>query len=141
MQSYAKASDQYLAQRVLGASPQQLMAILLEGGQRFLLQAAQAIGRRDIAGKAHCTNRVLAIVEELTVRLNHEDGGELVDNLVRVHDWWTREILAASAAKDAARLERVGRQMGEIRQAWEQLDQKRGVSVDVSAFQVRDMVG
>lgn len=141
MQPYAKASDHYLTQRVLGASPQQLMALLLEGGQRFLSQAAQAIGRRDFAAKAHFTNRALAIVEELTLRLNHEEGGELVDNLVRIHDWWTREILAASATKDPSRLERVGRQMGELRQAWEQLDQKGTATMDTSALQVRDMVG
>jgi flagellar protein FliS len=141
MNPYAKASNQYLAQRVLGASPQQLMAILLEAGQRFLTQAAQALGRRDIAAKAHATNKALAIVEELTVRLNHEDGGDLVDNLVKVHEWWTREILVGSASKDSARLERVGRQMGELRQAWEQLDQKGTAMMDSAAFQVRDMVG
>lgn len=141
MQPYAKPSDRYLAQRVLGASPQQLMVILLEGGQRFLSQAIQAIGRRDYAAKAHYTNRVLSIVEELTLRLNHEEGGEVVSNLVRIHDWWTREVLAASATKDPARLERVARQMGELRQTWEQLDQKGTAMVDASALQVRDMVG
>lgn len=141
MQPYAKASGQYLAQRVLGASPQQLMALLLEGGQRFLTQAVQAIGRRDIAAKAQFTNKALAIVEELTLRLNHEEGGELVGNLVRIHDWWTREILSASASKDPARLERVSRQMGELRQAWEQLDQKPSGSHEGPAVMVRDMVG
>ncbi len=141
MQPYAKASGQYLAQRVLGASPQQLMALLLEGGQRFLAQAAQAIGRRDIAAKAQFANKALAVVEELTLRLNHEEGGELVGNLVRIHDWWTREILAASAAKDPARLDRVGRQMGELRQAWEQAELKRTGAQDGPALQVRDLVG
>jgi flagellar biosynthetic protein FliS len=141
MTPYANANSQYLVQRVLGASPQQLMAILLEGGQRFLTRGVEATKRGDIAGKAHFTNKALAIVEELTLRLNHQEGGELVNHLLGVHDWWTREILAASATKDAVRLERVSRQMGEIRQAWEQLDQKRGTSVDAAAFQVRDMVG
>jgi flagellar secretion chaperone FliS len=140
MQPYAKASDQYLVQRILGASPQQVVAMLLEGGQRFLAQAVQAFERHDIAAKAHATNRVLAIVEELTLRLNHDEGGELVDNLVRIYDWWTREILTASATKDPARLDRISRQMGELRQAWEQLDQKRVTGFEGAALPIREMV-
>lgn len=141
MVPYANASNQYLAQRVMGASPQQLMVILLEAAQRFLAQAGQAMARRDIAAKALNTNKALAIIEELTVRLNHEDGGELVEHLIQIHAWWTQEILAASTAMDAAKLDRVSRQMGEIRQAWEQAEAKPLGTQDLSGLQVRDMVG
>jgi flagellar protein FliS len=141
MTPYANANSQYLAQRVLGASPVQLMGILLEGGQRFLAQGAAAIKRGDIAAKANSTNKALAIVAELTNSLNHEEGGELVQQLVELHNWWAREILGASTVKDPMRLERVSRQMGEIRQAWEQLDQKPEASVNTAALQVRELVG
>lgn len=141
MQPYSKASNQYLTQRVLGASPEELVALLLEGGQRFLTQAAQATERRDISSRAQHINRVSAIIEELVVRLNHEDGGELVGNLVRVYDWWTHEIFEASASHDAARMARVGRQMGELRQAWEQLHQKGTGLSEAPVFQARNLVG
>ena len=45
MQGYAggKATSQYLAQRVQGASPELLVAMLLEGGQRFINLAVNAM--------------------------------------------------------------------------------------------------
>lgn len=141
MTPYAKASDQYLTQRVMGASPEQLVALLLEGGQRFLTQAAQALARKDYAAKGHALNRVTAIIEELAVRLNHEGGGELVENLVRLYDWWGREVVEAGAQLDAARLERVSRQMGEMRQTWEQAYQKRAATPSESGFQAGNLVG
>lgn len=141
MTPYAKASDQYLTQRVIGASPEQLVALLLEGAQRFLAQAVQALGRKDYAVKGVALNRTSAIVEELTVRLDLEGGGELAENLMRLYDWWGREIVEASAHLDAARLERVSRQMGEMRQTWEQAHQKRAGSPSSAAFQAGNLVG
>ncbi len=141
MTPYAKASDQYLVQRVMGASPLQLVILLLEGSQRFLTQAMQALERKDYAAKAAATNRVLAILDELTSRLDAEAGGELAQNLLGLHAWWTHEIVEASIAKDPARLGRIQRQMGELRQAWEQLDRQGAAPHEAGAFQIRDMVG
>jgi flagellar protein FliS len=141
MQAYHPSSDQYLAQRINAASPQQLVALLLEGGQRFLAQARQAMGRKDFAAKARSINRTLAIVEELVLRLDQEQGGELALNLARLYDWWSREILAASATKDEARLDRISRQMGELRQAWEQLERQGSGDPSIPGLQLQDMVG
>lgn len=139
MTPYAKASHQYLVQRVMGASQVQLVALLLEGGQRFLSLAMHALGQKDFEAKARHINRVLAIIQELTNRLDLESGGSLAQNLEGLHRWWSREILEASMTKDPKRLEEVHRQMGEIRQAWEQLDiQQRATS---SAPVLQDLVG
>jgi len=141
MNPYPKASDQYITQRVLGASPEQLVALLLEGGQRFLAQAIQAMSRKDFAAKGQALNRVSAIIEELTLRLDHEGGGELVENLMGLYDWWVREIIDAGAQLEASRLERVSRQMGEMRQSWEQAYQARMGTVGNVQFQTGGMVG
>jgi flagellar protein FliS len=117
------SADQYLAQRINGASAEQLMIILLEGGQRFLRQAITAISKRDIPAKARFVNRVSAIIEELMVRLNHEDGGDLVVNLTRLYEWWLNELFEGSQTNQQDRLERVHRQMGEVRASWEELQQ------------------
>ncbi len=139
MTPYAKASNQYLFQRVMGASQVGLVALLLEGGQRFLSQALQALDRKDYEAKARHTNRVLAIIQELSNRLDLETGGGLAQNLEGLHRWWSSEILEASMTKDAKRLEEVQRQMGEIRQAWEQLDlQQRTTSTTLA---IQDLVG
>ena len=99
--------------------PEHMAVLLLEGGQRFLTKIEEAIGGDDPRLTEHLVKKVLAILEELHRRLNHDQGGELVDNLTWLYDWWRREILVAGENGDAMRLKRVRTQMGDIRQAWE----------------------
>ena len=73
--------------------------------------------------------KVLAIIEELHRRLNHEQGGALVENLIKLYGWWRREILLAGEQGEVERLQRVHAQMGEVRQGWEHvLFQGEGMS-------------
>ncbi len=135
------AADQYLAQRIQGASPEQLAAMLLEGAHRFLNQAIQAIRNRDIPAKARCVNRVSAIIEELAVWLDPDNGGELATNLARIYDWWLHELFDASQQNQAARLEHIAKQMLEIRSAWETLHQQRKTKETAPAGGVNGLVG
>ena len=143
MQPYygGKPAQQYLAQRINGASSEQLVAMLLEGAQRFLIQAIAAVRSRDIATKARMVNKVSAIIEELTVGLNHEDGGELVVNLSRIYDWWLNELFDASQKNDPVRLEFIGRQIAEMRGTWTQLSQTQSAATPAMAFSAEGLVG
>jgi len=114
------AADKYLVQRISGATPEQLVVMLMEGAQRFLGQAISAMVKRDIPNKARLVNRVSAIIEELMVQLNHEEGGELVVNLSRLYEWWLNELFQGSQNNQPERLERVQRQIGEVRTTWEE---------------------
>lgn len=125
MNAYAKSADAYLTQRVMGASPEQQAALIMEAGQRHLGKAMQALKRKDVSATATSLSRTLDAITEATLRLNYEDGGELVENLEKLYDWWTRELVVAGHLLDAARLSAVGEQMGDIRQAWEQLHEKK----------------
>ncbi|HLO66820.1 MAG TPA: flagellar export chaperone FliS [Holophaga sp.] len=122
------AANQYLVQQINGASPERLMFMLLEGAQKFLLQAIAAIQRRDIATRARMVNRVSSIVEELAVRLNHEEGGELVDNLTRLYDWWLKELFEASQHNQADRLQVIERQIADMKVAWAEVDQRQNAA-------------
>lgn len=141
MQPYAKANDEYLLQRINSASPEQMCALLLEGAQRFVGQAVLAMERRDIPGRARAINRASAIVEELMVRLNHEEGGEVVENLVRIYEWWTHEMFEGSNGTDPLRLNRIADQMGELKETWEKLHASRLAPARVGNFTAEGMVG
>ncbi len=123
--AYAKSANAYLSQRVLGASPEQQAALIMEAGQLHLGKAIQALSLSDAAGAAHSFSRVSDVIAEASLRLNRKDGGELVQNLEKLYGWWTLEIRAASDTKDPDRLRVVMTAMGEIRQAWEQLHEKQ----------------
>ncbi len=127
MQGYAggKAADQYLVHRIQGASPEQVAALLLEGGQKFLHSALQAMENRDLPNQARCVNRVADIIVGLNERLNHEEGGELVENLIRIYDWWTHELFDGAMKNQPERLRIIFDQMGELRATWEELHQRK----------------
>ena len=138
--NYGTAANQYLTQQINGASPERLMFLLLEGAQRFLGQAVAAVRRRDIPTRARMVNRVSSIVEELAIRLNHEEGGELVENLTKVYDWWLKELFEASQKNQPERLEAIERQIADMKLAWAELDRRQS-SNPKSTFSVQGMVG
>jgi len=138
--AYAQSADAYLVQRVLGANPEQQAALLLEAGQRFLGKAIKAMEQKDHLELSRCLSRVTEIINESIIRLNHESGGELVENLAKIYDWWVWEVFEASVTKDTARLGAISHHMGEIREAWEQFHEKQARVAQASEFQVGDRV-
>lgn len=127
MQGYqsGKAADLYLLQRIESATPEQLHAMLLEAGQKFLRLAIVAMNSRDIAGKSRHLSRSSEIIVELSGRLNHEGGGELVLNLARIYDGWIDVLFDASQKNEPERIQTIVNQMAEMRITWEELHQKK----------------
>jgi flagellar secretion chaperone FliS len=140
MNAYADSADKYLAQRVLGASPEQQAALLMEAGQLFLGKAIRAMDQKEPFEVARYLGQVAKIINESVLRLNMEDGGELVQNLLKVYSWWTSELFEAGSSKDTARLRVLSLHMGQIRQAWEQLHEKHVKASPASAYELRAQV-
>ena len=134
------AANHYLTQQINGASAERVMCLLLEGAQKFINQAVAAIRRRDIATRARMVNRTSAIVEELAIRLNYEDGGELVTNLTRIYDWWLKELFEGSQKNEPERLEAIERQIADMKSAWAELDKRQGPATQ-QTFSAQGMVG
>jgi flagellar biosynthetic protein FliS len=140
MNAYANPVDQFLVQRVMSATDEQVAAILLEGSQRYLGQAMKAIKQKDYRLQARSLSRVSEFIGEMEVRVNREAGTELVENLDKIYGWWSRELLDASGTRDCGRLELVFRQMGEMRASWEALHARKAQSGAGVAFAVGDRV-
>ena len=140
MNAYAKTAATYLAQRILGASPEQQAALIMEAGQLHLGRAIQALDRNDISAATSCFIRVSEVIQEATIRLDLEGGGEVAQSLAKLYAHWTKELMAASRTKDTRRLASIASNMGEIRQAWEEHHQKK-VGNRGYAFQFGDRVG
>jgi len=136
MNAYARSADTYLSQRILGASPEQQAALIMEAGQLHLGKAIQALNQNDLATATRSFIRVSEVIAEATLRLNLEDGVELAQNLKKLYGHWTAEIMMASRVRDVRRLAAVAQGMGEIRQAWEQFHQKKASTERVTTFQL-----
>ena len=133
----------YLLQKINSATPEELAAMLLEGAQRFLRQAAAAIRDGNGQGHARLVNRASLIMDELLSMLN-ADGGELADRLHGIYVWWIKEMFEGSRSRQPEQLERVARQMGTIREGWEQLSVRtKGFQAPAPTpgFSTQSMVG
>jgi len=127
MQGYpgGKAADHYLVQRIQGASPEQVAALLLEGGQRFLNLMIKAMQNQDLPNQAVYIGRISDILLGLKERLNLEDGSEVVENLIRLYDWWANELYEGSLGGEPERLRVLFNQMGELKETWEELHRRK----------------
>ncbi len=141
MNAYARTVDAYLTQRVMGASPELLAALVMEAGQLHMGRAILALERNDVSEATRCFIRVTEVIKEASFHLNLEEGGELASNLQKLYNWWMKEIMLASRDKDTARLAAVSQAMGELRMTWEQCHEKKAATLRVSTFQFGDQVG
>lgn len=138
--SYGKPTDHYLIQRIQSASPEQLVAILLEGGQRYLGQAIKAIETKNYRLQASSLSRVGEFIVELALHLNLEGGSELAHTLNEMYDYWTLELFEASQTRDLVRLEALSRMMGDLRATWEELHVQKLRSAPSPEFLTGDRV-
>lgn len=141
MNAYARSADAYLSQRILGTSPEQQAALIMEAGQLHLGRAIQALNQNDFSAATQSYIRVSEVIQEATLRLNREGGGELAQNLAKLYDWWMRVVMDASRTRDTNRLAAVAQGMGEVRQAWEECHRKKVGAEAAAAFQFGDRVG
>ena len=123
MDAYA----QYRTQAVTTASPAQLVAMLYQGALTAITVAEQALaaddGDRELAHRELV--RAQAIVTELTVSLDHEQGGEIARSLASLYEFCSERLLRANVSKDAGLLPGVRRTLAGLAEAWNEMIQQQ----------------
>ena len=121
MTAYAAAPNAYRQNSVLTASPAQLVVMLYDGANRFLIQTATAMreGRPGIAGER--LRRAEAIIDELLLTLNMEAGGDVAVHLQALYAFFLEHLGQARREQDADKVENVGQMMRELRSSWAQI--------------------
>src|SRR3954468_4721150 len=108
----------YKQQSILTAPPGRLLVMLYDGCLRFLFQSAYAMREGDRATSQNRLNRAEAIIDELTVTLDHERGGEIAGNLQGIYAFCRRHLIEAWVDQDAEKIDQVSGLLGELREAW-----------------------
>ena len=90
----------YFANQVQTASPEQVLIMLYDGAIRFLREARAAIEDGDRVGMLQKKSRVVAILTEPANPGDFEKGGEIAENLASLYDFVFREILAMQVDRD-----------------------------------------
>jgi flagellar secretion chaperone FliS len=112
----------YRQQAVLTAPPGRLVVMLYDGCLRFLFQSAHALREGDHRVSLSRMRRAEAILDELTVTLDHERGGIIASRLQGVYVFCRRQLMEAWRAGDADRIDHVASLLAELRDAWAEIE-------------------
>ena len=99
-------------------SPGNLVVMLYDGAVKFLEQTIVALDEQDHDRKADRINRAIAIIEELSVSLDMEAGGEVAMSLRRLYDFMIRHLNQAITKSDADMIRNVIRLLQELNESW-----------------------
>ena len=129
MTPYASAKQAYAEASVMTASPERLVVMLYDGAIGFLRQASLAIaaGDRDMARAR--MRRAEAIVDELNLTLDMEQGGDVATRLRSIYLFCKRHLWEAQLRQDAAPVADVIRLLADLREAWEGVASTAAVKV------------
>ena len=117
MSAYAPAPNAYRESAVLTATPEQLVVMLYDGANRFLMQSAVAMreGRAGLAGEK--LRRAEAIIDELLTTLDLSVGDVAV-RLQTLYLFFKDHLMAARLEQNADKVDEVAGFMRELRSAW-----------------------
>jgi len=110
---------------VESASPQQLIIMLYDGALKSVFAAKAAIARGDVAARGAALSKAISIIDEgLRAALNLQSGGEIAQNLMALYDYISTRLLHANVKADVQSVDEAARLLGELKQAWEVLEQR-----------------
>jgi flagellar protein FliS len=112
----------YRQQSVLTAPPGRLVVMLYDGCIRFLHQSAYAMRDGDRALSLSRMRRAEAIIDELTVTLDHERGGAIAARLQALYMFCRDQLLQAWRHSDAQKIDQVSALLSELREAWAEIE-------------------
>ena len=118
VQSYANVG---LETQVLGASPTQLITLMLNGARAAILKARMFMEQGNIAEKGQAISKAMDIVESgLKLSVNKEAGGEVAQSLLTAYDLILHHLLMANLNNDPERLTIAEKMLADISDAWRQ---------------------
>ncbi len=117
-------AQQYESQKVLSASPMELVLMLYDGGLRYLNQALTAFDMTDDIERINSIHvnllRAQDFITELACSLDIERGGDLAAELDRIYEFMLHHLAKANNEKSRKPVEEVKRMLSELRESWEQ---------------------
>ena len=127
-------TNQYMANTVNSASPEQLMLMLYDGAVRFISLAIQAIENDLIDKRSYYINKASAIVSEFAATLDHNQDAKLAEDLDALYGYMLSRMLEANLKNDTAPLIEVKNLLSSLRATWAQ-------AIDINKKEMREAAG
>ena len=111
-------TNQYLANQIASASPEQLLLMFYDGAIRFTSLAMKAIEANDIPRRTYYINKASAIVAELDATLDRNQDANLAENLDALYAYMLNEYMNANRDNDVEPLKVIVKMLKELRETW-----------------------
>jgi flagellar protein FliS len=121
MISAQSSARQYQQAQFATVDRGQLLLMMFDGAQRFLVQAEHRLSTGDVAGFVTALGRAQAVIGELLSTLDHRRGGEIARNLDRLYRFLLDHLVEANVAKSARHVAEVRRILGIIGDAYREV--------------------
>lgn len=112
------AYQKYKQSQVLSASKEALLLMLYEAAIKFTKKAIIAIEQKDIGGRGENIGRAYDIILELNNTLDHKIGGEIADNLERLYNYMTDQLVKSNIKGDPEPLKSVVKILENLYEGW-----------------------
>ncbi|MBP2017020.1 flagellar protein FliS [Symbiobacterium terraclitae] len=109
--------NQYRTYQAETVAPEDQIALLYQGAQRFIDRAVAALEQERFIEVSENVGKAQRIFAELSAALNPA-AGEISQNLARLYDYWTWRLSQGLIRKDAAALREVSATVGDLAGAW-----------------------
>ncbi len=117
-------AQEYEAQKVMTATPMELILMLYDGAIRSLRQALAAYDEPesiDQRNKAHAALlQAQSYITELTCALDMESGGEMATQMERLYAFMIQHLVDANMSDERQPIVDVKRMLEELREGWAQ---------------------
>ncbi len=123
-----EASQKYLAQQVMSASPAKLVAMLYERAITLLHDGVGAIEAGDIERRWVANSKATEIVVELWQALDMEAGGEIAENLNRLYGFMVMRLTMVDTENSAQAARDVIGLLEPLRRSWHELAEGEGAN-------------
>ena len=110
--------NEYVAQRVLSATPTELVRILYEGAVQAVDQAMAALNTGDILGRGRAVTKAIEILSELRASLRHDVSQSYCNTLDELYGYMQRQLIRAHAERSESLLREVSRLLITLQDGW-----------------------
>jgi len=117
-------AEQYETQKVMAASPMELIVMLYDHSIRSLSNALEAMEIQEEPERVQALNthllRAQDFIAELACSLDVERGGEMAWQLNRLYEFMLHQLSAANNEQSRESIESVHQLLTELRDGWKQ---------------------
>jgi flagellar protein FliS len=118
MTQNSRASQEYLKNAVMTATPEQLQLMLYDGAIRFATRGLEAMQAKDREGMFNALERAQLIVLELSNGIRREVNPTLADQMAALYSFVYRRLVDANIHCDEQALQEALRILRYQRETW-----------------------